>query len=152
AGPAGSYLLDRWTRVDLAAMALGLRAFNLDTRHVIRKGGEPGSLFGLSLALHQQVSPNKVLLLIGAPRAKALKNQKSSVTGGLFKCEISESDNCERVEFDNDEDPSKESKEDQWMGVSVQSQGPGGKVVVPTLVSYLPTKQTVHNVCVSLGQ
>uniref|UniRef100_A0A3B3VT15 Integrin subunit alpha 6 n=1 Tax=Poecilia latipinna TaxID=48699 RepID=A0A3B3VT15_9TELE len=107
----------------------GLRAFNLDTRHVIRKGGEPGSLFGLSLALHQQVSPNKVLLLIGAPRAKALKNQKSSVTGGLFKCEISESDNCERVEFDNDEDPSKESKEDQWMGVSVQSQGPGGKVV-----------------------
>ncbi|XP_014868820.1 PREDICTED: integrin alpha-6-like isoform X1 [Poecilia mexicana] len=107
----------------------GLRAFNLDTRHVIRKGGEPGSLFGLSLALHQQVSPNKVLLLIGAPRAKALKNQKSSVTGGLFKCEISESDNCERVEFDNDEDPSQEIKEDQWMGVSVQSQGPGGKVV-----------------------
>uniref|UniRef100_A0A3B5MPC8 Integrin, alpha 6a n=1 Tax=Xiphophorus couchianus TaxID=32473 RepID=A0A3B5MPC8_9TELE len=108
---------------------LGLRAFNLDTRHVIRKGGEPGSLFGFSLALHQQVNPNKVLLLIGAPRAKALKNQKSNVTGGLFKCEISESDNCERIEFDNDEDPRQESKQDQWMGVSVQSQGPGGKVV-----------------------
>uniref|UniRef100_A0A3P9NBI9 Integrin subunit alpha 6 n=1 Tax=Poecilia reticulata TaxID=8081 RepID=A0A3P9NBI9_POERE len=107
----------------------GLRAFNLDTRHVIRKGGEPGSLFGLSLALHQQVNPNKVLLLIGAPRAKALKKQISRVTGGLFKCEISESDNCERVEFDNDEDPRQESKEDQWMGVSVQSQGRGGKVV-----------------------
>ncbi|XP_027878838.1 integrin alpha-6 isoform X1 [Xiphophorus couchianus] len=107
----------------------GLRAFNLDTRHVIRKGGEPGSLFGFSLALHQQVNPNKVLLLIGAPRAKALKNQKSNVTGGLFKCEISESDNCERIEFDNDEDPRQESKQDQWMGVSVQSQGPGGKVV-----------------------
>ena len=27
-------------------------------------------------------------------------------------------------------DPSLESKEDQWMGVTVQSQGPGGKVVV----------------------
>jgi len=27
-------------------------------------------------------------------------------------------------------DPSSESKEDQWMGVTVQSQGPGGKVVV----------------------
>ncbi|PWA31315.1 hypothetical protein CCH79_00002766 [Gambusia affinis] len=127
----------------------GLHAFNLDTGHVIRKGGEPGSLFGLSLAVHQQVNPNKVLLLIGAPRAKALKNQKSTVTGGLFKCEISESDNCERVEFDDDgekpihlptylrfylpEDPSQESKQDQWMGVSVQSQGPGGKVVVPEL-------------------
>ncbi|KAM4731739.1 integrin alpha-6 isoform 2-T2 [Anableps anableps] len=107
----------------------GLRAFNLDTSHAIRKDGEPGSLFGFSLALHQKVNPNKVLLLIGAPRAGALKNQKSRVTGGLFKCEISESGNCERVEFDNDEDPIQESKEDQWMGVSVQSQGPGGKVV-----------------------
>lgn len=27
-------------------------------------------------------------------------------------------------------DPLSESKEDQWMGVTVQSQGPGGKVVV----------------------
>lgn len=27
-------------------------------------------------------------------------------------------------------DPMSESKEDQWMGVTVQSQGPGGKVVV----------------------
>uniref|UniRef100_A0A3Q2Q9F5 Integrin subunit alpha 6 n=1 Tax=Fundulus heteroclitus TaxID=8078 RepID=A0A3Q2Q9F5_FUNHE len=107
----------------------GLRAFNLDARHAIRKDGEPGSLFGFSLALHQQVNPNKVLLLIGAPRARALNKQTSSETGGLFKCEINEINNCERVEFDNDEDPLKESKEDQWMGVSVQSQGPGGKVV-----------------------
>ncbi|KAM4560818.1 integrin alpha-6 [Fundulus diaphanus] len=107
----------------------GLRAFNLDARHAIRKDGEPGSLFGFSLALHQQVNPNKVLLLIGAPRARALNKQTSNETGGLFKCEINEINNCERVEFDNDEDPVKESKEDQWMGVSVQSQGPGGKVV-----------------------
>ena len=27
-------------------------------------------------------------------------------------------------------DPKMESKEDQWMGVTVQSQGPGGNVVV----------------------
>ncbi|XP_047226554.1 integrin alpha-6 isoform X3 [Girardinichthys multiradiatus] len=107
----------------------GLRGFNLDTSHVIRKDGEPGALFGFSLALHQQINPNKVLLLIGAPKARALKNQRSNFTGGLFKCEITESDNCERVEFDNNEDPDQESKEDQWMGVSVQSQGPGGKVV-----------------------
>ncbi|MEQ2164639.1 hypothetical protein GOODEAATRI_008715 [Goodea atripinnis] len=107
----------------------GLRGFNLDTSHVIRRDGEPGTLFGFSLALHQQINPNKVLLLIGAPKARALKNQRSNSTGGLFKCEITESDNCERVEFDNNEDPNQESKEDQWMGVSVQSQGPGGKVV-----------------------
>lgn len=66
------------------------------------------------------------------------------------------SNTCERVEFDNEgekndfycllfgwreeilmsscliikEDPKRESKEDQWMGVTVQSQGPGGKIVV----------------------
>lgn len=41
-------------------------------------------------------------LLIGSPRARALKNQKSNITGGLFKCDVSKSKNCERVEFDND--------------------------------------------------
>lgn len=34
-------------------------AFNLDTRHVIRKDGDPGSLFGFSLALHRQLNPDK---------------------------------------------------------------------------------------------
>lgn len=148
--PRALNLLDCRTSVDLAGMVLlqrrgpsaallllihllepsGLCAFNLDnTSHVIRKDGEPGSLFGFSLALHQQINPNKVLLLIGAPRAKALDKQISKVTGGLFKCEISGSDKCERIEFDNNEDRNIESKEDQWMGVSVQSQGPGGKIV-----------------------
>lgn len=34
-------------------------AFNLDTSHVIRKDGEPGSLFGFSLAVHRQLNPDK---------------------------------------------------------------------------------------------
>ncbi|XP_023806281.1 integrin alpha-6 isoform X2 [Oryzias latipes] len=105
-------------------------AFNLDPQNTLRKDGDPGTLFGLSLTFHQQLRPDhKVLLLIGAPKAKALGSQKSKVTGGLYKCEISMSNTCERVEFDNEEDPKRESKEDQWMGVTVQSQGPGGKIV-----------------------
>lgn len=32
--------------------------------------------------------------------------------------------------FESPADPKMESKEDQWMGVTVQSQGPGGNVVV----------------------
>uniref|UniRef100_A0A8C8A1I5 Integrin, alpha 6a n=1 Tax=Oryzias sinensis TaxID=183150 RepID=A0A8C8A1I5_9TELE len=104
--------------------------FNLDPQNTLRKDGDPGTLFGLSLTFHQQLRPDhKVLLLIGAPKAKALGSQKSKVTGGLYKCEISMSNTCERVEFDNEEDPKRESKEDQWMGVTVQSQGPGGKIV-----------------------
>ncbi|XP_077010262.1 integrin alpha-6 isoform X3 [Tamandua tetradactyla] len=107
-------------------------AFNLDTRedYVIRKFGDPGSLFGFSLAMHWQLQPEeKRLLLVGAPRAEALPLQRANRTGGLYSCDITSRGPCTRIEFDNDADPSSESKEDQWMGVTVQSQGPGGKVV-----------------------
>nr|XP_046259385.1 integrin alpha-6 isoform X2 [Scatophagus argus] len=104
-------------------------AFNLDTSLVLRKDGEPGSLFGFSLAMHRQLNPDKRMLLIGAPRARALGKQASNITGGLYKCEITQSTNCERIEFDNEENIHVESKENQWMGVTVQSQGPGGKIV-----------------------
>ncbi|XP_069558662.1 integrin alpha-6 [Brachyistius frenatus] len=104
-------------------------AFNLDTSHVIRKDGEPGSLFGFSLAMHQQINPDQVMLLIGAPRARALGNQTANITGGLYRCDITPSNHCQRIEFDNEENPRVENKENQWMGVTVQSQGPGGKIV-----------------------
>uniref|UniRef100_A0A8C0E300 Integrin subunit alpha 6 n=2 Tax=Balaenoptera musculus TaxID=9771 RepID=A0A8C0E300_BALMU len=107
-------------------------AFNLDTRedNVIEKTGDSGSLFGFSLAMHWQLQPeDKRLLLVGAPRAVALPLQKANRTGGLYSCDITSRGPCPRIEFDNDADPSSESKEDQWMGVTVQSQGPGGKVV-----------------------
>ncbi|KAF1384010.1 hypothetical protein PFLUV_G00137800 [Perca fluviatilis] len=108
-----------------------LSAFNLDTENVLRKSGDPGSLFGFSLAMHWQLAPvDKRMLLVGAPRAKALNRQKSKVTGGLYNCDMtSTSASCPRVNFDNSEDLTKESKENQWMGVSVNSQGPGGKIV-----------------------
>ncbi|XP_020566645.1 integrin alpha-6 isoform X1 [Oryzias latipes] len=118
----------------LTCLVLGCRrlaAFNLDTDNVLRKDGDPGSLFGFSLAMHRQLSPvDKTMLLVGAPRAAALSNQKSKVTGGLYSCDMaSSSKSCTRIIFDNDEDVKKESKENQWMGVSVSSQGPGGKIV-----------------------
>ncbi|XP_061090991.1 integrin alpha-6-like [Conger conger] len=108
-----------------------ISAFNLDTENVIRKDGDRESLFGFSLAMHRQVKPvDKRILLIGAPRAKALPRQKADVTGGLYSCEVTtQSNDCKRVDFDNDADLSIENKENQWMGVTVHSQGPGGKVV-----------------------
>uniref|UniRef100_A0A3Q0SPL7 Integrin, alpha 6b n=1 Tax=Amphilophus citrinellus TaxID=61819 RepID=A0A3Q0SPL7_AMPCI len=108
-----------------------LSAFNLDTENVLQKTGDPGSLFGFSLAMHRQLTPvDKRLLLVGAPRANALKGQKSKVTGGLYNCDMSSTSNhCTRVVFDNDGE-TLESKENQWMGVTVKSQGPGGQIVV----------------------
>eukprot|EP00079_Xenopus_tropicalis_P039193 XP_017952964.1 PREDICTED: integrin alpha-6 isoform X2 [Xenopus tropicalis] len=108
-----------------------IAAFNLDTENVISKSGDPGSLFGFSMAMHWQLDPvNRRLLLVGSPRAKALPAQKANVTGGLYVCDItSPSPSCNRVLFDDSVDLTSESKENQWMGVSVQSQGPGGKIV-----------------------
>ncbi|XP_060940642.1 integrin alpha-6-like [Limanda limanda] len=108
-----------------------LWAFNLDTDNYQRKNGEPGSLFGFSMALHWQLAPeDKRFLLVGAPRAKAMNGQKSKVTGGLYGCDMSSSStDCVRLTFDNTEDTKRESKENQWMGVTVNSQGPGGKIV-----------------------
>lgn len=41
-------------------------------------------------------------LLVGAPRAKALRGQTSKVTGGLYNCDMSTNSNaCSRVVFDN---------------------------------------------------
>lgn len=81
--PGSAILTLDWTHLDSAAMLLLLLqggpsaaclalffyshfleptlvlAFNLDTSHVIRKDGEPGSLFGFSLAMHRQLNPDK---------------------------------------------------------------------------------------------
>uniref|UniRef100_A0A452ULY2 Integrin alpha-7 n=1 Tax=Ursus maritimus TaxID=29073 RepID=A0A452ULY2_URSMA len=93
--------------------------------------GEPGSLFGFSVALHRQLQPRpQSWLLVGAPQALALPGQQANRTGGLFACPLSlEETDCYRVDIDHGADVQKESKENQWLGVSVRSQGPGGKIV-----------------------
>ncbi|KAM8839642.1 integrin alpha-6-like isoform 1-T1 [Synchiropus picturatus] len=108
-----------------------VRSFNLDTDNVQRKNGDRDSLFGFSLAMHRQLQPqDKRLLLVGAPRAAALAGQRSQVTGGVYSCDMaSSSTSCTRIIFDDDEDLKTESKENQWMGVTVKSQGPGGKIL-----------------------
>ncbi|XP_061413526.1 integrin alpha-6-like isoform X4 [Lethenteron reissneri] len=106
-------------------------AFNVDTRLAVVKEGDSGSLFGFSVALHRQLNPiDRSVLLVGAPRAKALPNQHANRTGGVYQCPFTtNTDDCQRIIFDNDADPMIESKQDQWMGVTVKSQGPGGKVL-----------------------
>uniref|UniRef100_A0A8C1GTU9 Integrin, alpha 6b n=1 Tax=Cyprinus carpio TaxID=7962 RepID=A0A8C1GTU9_CYPCA len=126
----GSYMTLTLPLLSLLGWTL-ISAFNLDKDNVIKKTGDPNSLFGFSLAMHRQLRPaDKRMLLVGAPKAKALSGQKSSITGGMYKCDInSPSQFCQRVMFDNEENLQTENKENQWMGVTVQSQGPGGKIL-----------------------
>lgn len=54
---------DRWIQF-LSSLSLlfllewtQISSFNLDTENVLIKNGEPGSLFGFSLAMHWQLNP-----------------------------------------------------------------------------------------------
>ncbi|XP_072265182.1 integrin alpha-7 isoform X2 [Pyxicephalus adspersus] len=106
-------------------------AFNLDVTHTLIKDGDKDSLFGFSVALHKQLRPEPISwLLVGAPQAPALANQFSKRTGGLYGCPLTaETLECQRLDIDDGVDRNRESKENQWLGVTVKSQGPGGKIV-----------------------
>ncbi|XP_061871680.1 integrin alpha-7 isoform X3 [Colius striatus] len=106
-------------------------AFNLDATSTLLKDGDKGSLFGFAVALHRQLSPEPAgWLLVGAPQASALPSQGANRTGGLFACPLTpELSDCWRVPIDEGVDLQRESKENQWLGVSVKSQGAGGKIV-----------------------
>lgn len=55
-GPGIYYLLGSL----LAGLLVpGAIAFNLDVMGALRKEGEPGSLFGFSVALHRQLQPQR---------------------------------------------------------------------------------------------
>ncbi|XP_066441595.1 integrin alpha-7 isoform X1 [Eleutherodactylus coqui] len=120
-----------------------VRGFNLDITHTLIKDGDKGSFFGFSVALHKQLRPEPVnWLLVGAPQASALPSQFSNRTGGLYGCPLTaEARDCERIDIDDGVDRNRESKENQWLGVTVKSQGPGGKIV--TCAHLYETRQRV---------
>ncbi|KAK7119944.1 hypothetical protein R3I94_021690 [Phoxinus phoxinus] len=115
----------------LLLLSLGSRvcAFNLDTSSALLKQGEQGSFFGFSLALHQQITPEPhSWILVGAPQARGVGALQTSRPGALYRCPVT-SEKCERVDIDGNVSLEQESKDNQWLGVTVKSQGIGGKVV-----------------------
>eukprot|EP00062_Callorhinchus_milii_P025926 gi/632987460/ref/XP_007882573.1/ PREDICTED: integrin alpha-7-like isoform X2 [Callorhinchus milii] len=95
------------------------------------------------LCLKDHLAASVTDVLVGAPLAKGLTHQLANRTGGLFNCPIiTEDDKCDQVDIDNEVDLTKESKENQWLGVTVKSQGVGGKVV--TCAHRYESRQRVH--------
>ncbi|KAM8914027.1 integrin alpha-7 isoform 2-T2 [Spinachia spinachia] len=117
-----------WALLTLSSPVWG---FNLETTHTLHKLGDHGTFFGFSLALHQQLTPEpQSWILVGAPQAAGQGLLKGSRPGALFRCPITpEEYDCERVDIDGDVNLERESKDNQWLGVTVKSQGIGGKVV-----------------------
>lgn len=130
--------------------------FNLDPRIPIVKtaGADDLSYFGFSVAQHRTLRSRQYgesLLLVGAPRDQNLQpNTRRS--GALWQCKLSaDTQDCVQVATDGKRhvnrgnrtygvydgrldhlNPPLESelKDGQWLGVEVQSQGEGGKVIV----------------------
>uniref|UniRef100_A0A3Q1EQ21 Integrin alpha-3-like n=1 Tax=Acanthochromis polyacanthus TaxID=80966 RepID=A0A3Q1EQ21_9TELE len=102
-------------------------AFNLDTEFPLLKTGTDRSLFGLSVALHQDLKTDGYLLLVGAPKEKAEPNVPAKQTGGVYSCSITgNQSDCSRMKLIDPGD----GHHDMWLGVSVASQGqPGGRVL-----------------------
>ncbi|XP_031700495.1 integrin alpha-7 isoform X1 [Anarrhichthys ocellatus] len=117
-----------WTLLTLSSQVWG---FNVDTTHTLHKLGDHGTFFGFSLALHQQLTPEpQSWILVGAPQAAGQGLLRGIRPGALFKCPITpEEYDCERVDIDGEVNLERESKDNQWLGVTVKSQGIGGKVV-----------------------
>ncbi|KAM8999605.1 integrin alpha-3 isoform X1 [Sarcophilus harrisii] len=120
----------------LALVAVGCNvasAFNLDTRFlVVKEASNPGSLFGYSVALHRQTEQQRrYLLLAGAPQDLALHDSQTNRTGAVYLCPLSDrTDDCERMNIVEKSDPRQHIIENMWLGVTVASQGPAGRVLV----------------------
>nr|XP_020026980.1 integrin alpha-3 isoform X2 [Castor canadensis]XP_020026981.1 integrin alpha-3 isoform X2 [Castor canadensis] len=107
-------------------------AFNLDTRFLVVKAGNPKSLFGYSVALHRQTErQRRYLLLAGAPQDFAVPDGYTNRTGAVYLCPLTaQKDDCERMDITEKSDPDHHIIEDMWLGVTVASQGPAGRVLV----------------------
>ncbi|KAM4844797.1 integrin alpha-3 [Thomomys bottae] len=116
----------------VAASGRVASAFNLDTRFLVVKAGNPKSLFGYSVALHRQTErQQRYLLLAGAPQDLAVHDGYTNRTGAVYLCPLTAlKDDCERMDIKEKSDPVHHIIEDMWLGVTVASQGPAGRVLV----------------------
>ncbi|XP_026672705.1 integrin alpha-PS1 isoform X2 [Ceratina calcarata] len=121
-----------------------VHCFNLEPRIPVIKKGLNGSYFGYSVAEHQELSDDgsqkpKSWMLIGAPLDQN-KQPGTNRSGALWQCPLTTfktdctqviTDGRLSIESDKLVKPSvNEIKDNQWLGVTVRSQGIGGKVMV----------------------
>ncbi|KAM3923751.1 integrin alpha-3 isoform 2-T2 [Leptodactylus fuscus] len=117
----------------LLGLCLACYGFNVDTQFpVIKQAGVPGGLFGFSVSFHQQSQgQQRYLMLSGAPQDKAPPNVNVNRTGAVYACPITMSkSDCFRVSVDQENLPGTNVIEDMWLGVTLASQGPGGRVLM----------------------
>ena len=93
---------------------------------------------------------------MGAPRAQS-SQPGTNRSGVVYKCPFTTfHDDCLAITIDQDDKPPgpSVSKDDQWLGVSIKSQGPGGYVMTCAHRYVLkgPDYQWGQGICYSLNQ
>lgn len=107
--------------------------FNIDTVNYIRHEGESNSMFGFSVALHQE--QQRKWVIIGAPRYDTSASTGVVKGGAVFRCDISDDNRCQLIPFDMSGDQYNErnekigSKANQWFGATVTSAGVDGPLM-----------------------
>ncbi|XP_052821061.1 integrin alpha-8-like isoform X1 [Mya arenaria] len=105
--------------------------YNLDLETVTVHAGERDSMFGYSVALHDDQGSK--WLLVGAPRAPT---RQPGVTrgGAVYRCPLDNRLNCQQIPFDTKGNEIRhngthyrdvEDKSDQWFGASLYSSSNG---------------------------
>jgi len=130
--------------------------FNFEPKLPVIKQGPKNSYFGYSVAEHTILDQNnrtdKAVLIVGAPLAL---NQDLR-SGIVYSCGLSINKyDCVPLKIDQDEKNQYNAiKDNQWLGVTVKSQGPGGYVM--TCAHRYVLNSTGHQlgqgICYSLTQ
>ncbi|XP_030846528.1 integrin alpha-6 isoform X2 [Strongylocentrotus purpuratus] len=117
----------------LVAVVERTLCFNFETRLPVIKEGPENSYFGFSVAEHilTKTKPTtpfaESLLIVGAPIYQT--NIDAIKPGGVFTCPFTSNySDCTVLELDENGNTESDIKDNQWLGVAVVSQGPGGPV------------------------
>jgi integrin alpha 7 len=118
--------------------------YNLDEHNIILKQGPKGSYFGFSVAQHATYEPQaqnetyKSYVIVGAPRDSSRSPGLSTVQrpGAIYKCQYNQLKGCQQLELEpllgqptTAPGGPAAQRDDQWLGVSVKSQGENGFAV-----------------------
>ncbi|XP_055684232.1 integrin alpha-PS2 isoform X1 [Lutzomyia longipalpis] len=143
----GAYFLLHITFLDTVG------AFNVDTVNYVKYEGHHDSMFGFSVALHQE--SQRKWIIVGAPQADTSAIQPEVVKGGaVYKCDLASDSHCQIIPFDrngpqrNEQNDRVDTKSFQWFGATVSSSGPDGPVVAcaPRYVFHTMSPRKVERV------
>uniref|UniRef100_A0A4W5P7Z8 Uncharacterized protein n=1 Tax=Hucho hucho TaxID=62062 RepID=A0A4W5P7Z8_9TELE len=106
--------------------------YNLDVPHAIPLSGPNGSFFGYSVLLHKH--QQQTWVIVGAPVANSKFNQAVRNPGAIYKCKITDKNDCEQIQLGVMSDMPcgrhcSAEVDNQWLGVSLSRRQQDGLVL-----------------------